>query len=144
MHLADAITRTGEPDRALSELAEAKRLLDDDSSPLGASIARISANALMQQGDLARAGEQLSSAMQIAREQRLVYEEAQALFALERLARMEGRNPEADATGAAHEAQSLMQRVDASLAAGDDAHRRVARVWPTYPIPRPPSTFEKT
>jgi class 3 adenylate cyclase/tetratricopeptide (TPR) repeat protein len=119
MHLADAITRTGEPDRALSELAEAKRLLDDDSSPLGASIARISANALMQQGDLARAGEQLSSAMQIAREQRLVYEEAQALFALERLARMEGRNPEADA--ALHEAQSLMQRVGASLPASDDA-----------------------
>ena len=54
IHLADAITRSGEPDRALSELAEAKRLLDDDSSPLGAPIARIAANALIEQGDLAR------------------------------------------------------------------------------------------
>ena len=119
MHLADAITRTGQPERALSELAEAKRLLDDDSSPLGAPIARIAANALIEQGDLATAGEQLSSAMEIAREQRLVYEEAQALFALGRLARMEGRIPEADA--ALHEAQNLMQRVDASPSESDDA-----------------------
>ena len=119
IHLSDAIIRTGEPDRAVSELGEAKRLLDDESSPLGAPIARIAAIALMEQGDLERAGEQLSSAMEVAREQRLVYEEAQALFALERLARIEGRDTEADA--ALHEAESLMQRVDASLAAGDDA-----------------------
>ena len=118
-HLADAITRSGEPDRAVAELAEARRLLDDDSSPLGAPIARIAANALMQQGDLERAGEQLSSAMKVAREQRLVYEEAQALFTLERIARLEGRDAEAD--DALHEAESLMQRVGASLATGDDA-----------------------
>ena len=79
IHLSDAIIRSGEPDRALSELTEARRLLDDDSSPLGAPIARIAANALMEQGDFAQAGEQLSSAMAVAREQRLVYEEAQAL-----------------------------------------------------------------
>ncbi|HJR95030.1 MAG TPA: adenylate/guanylate cyclase domain-containing protein [Gaiellaceae bacterium] len=119
VHLSDAIIRSGEPDRALSELAEARRLLDDDSSPLGAPIARIAAIALMEQGDLERAGEQLSSAMEVAREQRLVYEEAQALFGLERLSRIEGREAEADA--ALHEAESLMQRVDAGLAAGDDA-----------------------
>ena len=118
-HLSDAIIRTGEPDRALSELAEARRLLDDDSSPLGAPIARIAAIALMEQGDLEQAGEQLSSAMKVAREQRLVYEEAQALFALERIARMEGRDAEAD--DALHEAESLMQRVGVSLATGDDA-----------------------
>ncbi len=73
----------------------------------------------MQQGDLAKAGEQLSSAMEVAREQRLVYEEAQALFALEQLARMDGRNAEADA--ALHEAESLMQRVGARVSLGDDA-----------------------
>ena len=118
IHLSDAITRSGEPDRALSELAEARRLLDDDSSPLGAPIARVAASALMEQGDLVQAGEQLSSAMKVAREQRLVYEEAQALFGLEQLARMEGRHAEADA--ALHEAQSLMERVE-GLSAGDDA-----------------------
>ena len=142
MHLADAITRSGEPERALSELAEAKRLLDDDSSPLGASIARISANALMQQGDLARADEQLSTAMQIAREQRLVYEEAQALFALERLARMEGLTPRRTPRCMRHKAScSASMRVFRRATTPD---RRVARVRPTYPIPRPPSTFEKT
>ncbi len=119
IHLADAITRSGEPDRALVELAEARRLLDDDSSPLGAPLARITANALMQQGELAGAGEQLSSAAGLAREQRLVYEEAQALFGLERLARLEGRAEEADA--ALHEAESLMQRVGANFPASDGA-----------------------
>jgi class 3 adenylate cyclase/tetratricopeptide (TPR) repeat protein len=112
-HLSDAIIRSGKPGRALSELAEARRLLDDDASPLGAPISRIAANALMEQGDLVQAGEQLSNAIAVAREQRLVYEEAQALFALEHLARMEGRHAEADV--ALHEAQSLMERVDADL-----------------------------
>jgi tetratricopeptide (TPR) repeat protein len=119
IHLADAISRSGEPDRALVELSEARRVLDDDSSPLGAPLARITATVLMQQGELSRAGEQLSNAMELAREQRLVYEEAQALLALERLARMEGRDSEADA--ALHEAKSLVQRVGASLPVGDDA-----------------------
>ncbi len=117
-HLADAITRSGESERALSELAEARRLLDDVSSPLGAPIARIAANALMERGELDKADEELSTAMDIAREQRLVYEEAQALFGLERLARLKGLTAEADA--ALHEAQSLMQRVSAVLLADAD------------------------
>ncbi|HEU5207568.1 MAG TPA: adenylate/guanylate cyclase domain-containing protein [Gaiellaceae bacterium] len=113
IHLADAITRSGESERALAELADAKRLLADDSSPLGAPLARGTANALIEQGDLESAGQQLSSAVDVAREQQLVYEEAQALFGLARLARLNGRDAEADA--AQHEAERLMQRVDSSV-----------------------------
>jgi tetratricopeptide (TPR) repeat protein len=119
IHLADAITRSGEAERALSELAEAKRLLADDSSPLGAPLARATANALIEQGDLEKADEELSNAMAVAREQQLVYEEAQALLVLARLARRNGRDAEADA--ALHEAKSLMQRVDPGLSSGDEA-----------------------
>lgn len=119
IHLADAYSRLGEPDRSLSELAEAERFLEDGSSPLRAPLARIRATALMQRGDLSTAGDELSSALQVAQGQGLVYEEARALRALARLAQLEGRDADADA--ALHEAERLMQRVGATRAEGEAA-----------------------
>jgi predicted ATPase/class 3 adenylate cyclase len=118
IHLADAYARIGEPDRSLSELAEAERLLED-ASPLRAPLARIRATALIQQGDLSAAGEELSSALHVAQGQGLAYEEAQALRALAGLAQMDGRDAEADA--ALHEAERLMQRIGATRSKDEDA-----------------------
>ena len=118
IHLADAITRSGDPGRALSELAEAQRLLDDDSSPARGTH-RPHLGPRLDGARRSRAGRrELSSAVAVAREQRLVYEEAQALFALERLARMKGRTPRRTPRCTRHE--SLMQRVG-EFSTGDDA-----------------------
>jgi hypothetical protein len=66
----------------------------------------------MKSGDLARAADELASAITLARAQELAWEEAQILRATAELARLEGRD--ADADDALHEAERLMQRVDAT------------------------------
>ena len=117
IHLADAYSQIGEPDRSLSELDRAELLLADNSSPLRAPLARIRATAWMQRGELSTAIDELSSALHVAQGQGLAYEEAQALRLLARLAHMEGRDK--DAENALHEAERLMQRVGASRGDGD-------------------------
>jgi tetratricopeptide (TPR) repeat protein len=111
VHLADAYHRVGNPERSLAELDHAERLLVDAKSPLRASIARVRATALTQTGDLSRAGDELSTALSIARGQGLAYEEALILVVLARLAKLNGREDEA--ADALHEARRLMQRVGA-------------------------------
>jgi hypothetical protein len=70
---------------------------------------------LLRQGEVSAAAEALARALQIAREQGLTYEEAQSLRVLADLARMEGR--EGDAADVLHQADLLMQRVGATIAA---------------------------
>ncbi len=109
IHLADALTRSGQAERALAELEQAAALVGDDASPHRVPLARECATALMQLGRLARAEEELETALRVARAQGLAYEEAQALRAVAELARMQGR--ESDAADALREAERLMQRV---------------------------------
>jgi tetratricopeptide (TPR) repeat protein len=109
MHLADALTRSGQAERALVELEHAAAFAGDSASPNRVPLARECATALMQLGKLARAEEELATAIRIARAQGLAYEEAQALRAVAELAKLEGRD--SDAADALHEAESLMERI---------------------------------
>ena len=112
IYLADALTRSGEAERALMELEQAAALIPDDASPHRVPLARESAMALVQLGRLAQAADELETALRMSRAQGLAYEEVRTLTALAELARLEGRQPDADA--ALHEAESLMQRVSGS------------------------------
>ncbi len=116
IYLSDALTRSGEAERALAELEQAAALVPDDASPLRVPLARESATALMQLGRLEEAEAELETALRMARAQGLAYQEAQALTALAQLARLEGRQADADA--ALHEAEGLMQRVAGSTQRG--------------------------
>ena len=116
IYLADALTRSGEAERALAELEQAAALVADDASPQRVPLARESATALMQLGRLAQAEDELETALRMARAQGLAYQEAQTLTALAQLARLEGR--ESDAEAALHEAERLMQRVAGSTERG--------------------------
>jgi class 3 adenylate cyclase/tetratricopeptide (TPR) repeat protein len=109
IHLADALIRSGEAERAVAELEQAAVLVGDEASPNRVPLARELATAFMQLGNLARAEDELATALQVARAQGLAYEEAQALRALAALAELQGR--EADAADALQEADRLMQRV---------------------------------
>ncbi len=111
IHLAEAFIVSEEPERALEELARAAQLVEHDASPLHAPLARTRATALLKRGDLATAADELASALSLARAQKLAYEEAQILRSTAALARLQGRDEEAD--DALHEAERLMQRVEA-------------------------------
>jgi class 3 adenylate cyclase/tetratricopeptide (TPR) repeat protein len=113
IHLADAHARVGDSDASLAELVNAEELLESESSPLRAPLARVRATALMQRGELTAAGKELSISLQVARSQGLAYEEAQTLRTISELARLEGRT--ADAADALHQADGLMQRVGANV-----------------------------
>ena len=109
IHLANALTRSGQAERALVELEQAAALAYDSASPQRVPLAREVATALMQLGKLHLAEAELATALRIARAQSLAYEEAQALRTLAALAELQGR--EADAADALREAERLMQRV---------------------------------
>ena len=109
IHLADALTRSDQAERALVELEQAAALVGDAASPNRVPLARELATAFMQLGNLARAEDELTTALRVARAQGLAYEEAQALRALAALAELQGR--ETDAADALQEAERLMQRV---------------------------------
>jgi class 3 adenylate cyclase/tetratricopeptide (TPR) repeat protein len=109
IHLADALTRSGQAERALAELEQAAALVGDEASPNRVPLAREVATAMMQLGNLARAEAELATALRVARAQGLAYEEAQALRTLAALAELQGR--ESDAADALREAERLMQRV---------------------------------
>ena len=79
IHLADALTRSGQAERALAELEQAAALVGDEASPNRVPLAREVATAMMQLGNLARAEAELATALRVARAQGLAYEEAQAL-----------------------------------------------------------------
>jgi class 3 adenylate cyclase/tetratricopeptide (TPR) repeat protein len=113
IHLADAHARVDDSDASLAELVSAEALLESESSPLRAPLARVRATALMQRGELTAAGEELSTSLRVARSQGLAYEEAQTLRTISELARLEGRT--ADASDALHQADGLMQRVGANV-----------------------------
>ena len=66
----------------------------------------------MQLGELRLSADELATALELAQGQSLAYEEAQTLLAIADLARLEGRDVDAD--DALHEAKSLMQRVGAT------------------------------
>ena len=109
IHLANALTRSGEAERALAELEQAAALAYDGASPQRVPLAREVATALMQLGKLPLAEAELATALRLARAQDLAYEEAQALRTLAALAELQGR--ESDAADALQEAERLMQRV---------------------------------
>jgi class 3 adenylate cyclase/tetratricopeptide (TPR) repeat protein len=109
IHLADALTRSGQAERALAELEQAAALVGDEASPNRVPLAREVATAFMQLGNLVRAEDELATALRVARAQGLAYEEAQALRALAALAELQGR--ESAAADALREAERLMQRV---------------------------------
>ena len=109
IHLASALTRSGQADRALVELEQAVELAGDSASPQRVPLAREVASALIQLGKLPLAEAELATALRIAKAQRLAYEEAQALRALAALAELQGR--EQEAADALQEAERLMQRV---------------------------------
>jgi tetratricopeptide (TPR) repeat protein len=80
LHLADALTRSGEPGSALEVIGTAQELAGEDAELYSVPLERLRAAALIA---LARPDEalgHLESALASAREQRLVYEEAQILM----------------------------------------------------------------
>jgi tetratricopeptide (TPR) repeat protein len=112
IYLAEAYAKRGDSQRALDTLDDAERTLGLESSPLAAHLARVRALALAQTGDATGAQEQADLAITIARRQRLLYEEAQALRVLGDV--LTARGETAKAQEALDGAESLAQRLAAS------------------------------
>ena len=110
IYLAEGYVQRGNAQRALDVLAEAERTLGLETSPLAAHLARVRATALQGTGDLESATEQIELGLAIARRQRLVYEEEQALRALAALNGAQGRDV------AAREALDEAERLAQALA----------------------------
>jgi class 3 adenylate cyclase/tetratricopeptide (TPR) repeat protein len=109
IYLAEAYARRGESARALDTLDDAERTLGLESSPLASHLARVRAVALNQAGESVAALEQAELAIEIAKRQRLVYEEEQALRVLADLRTASGED--AGSREALDEAESLAQRL---------------------------------
>jgi tetratricopeptide (TPR) repeat protein len=105
VHLADALARSGESDRALEVIEEAKELAGEDAALYEVPLERLRASALLGMNRPEEAVAHIEPALESAREQRLVYEEALLLLLL------------ADATGdrlALEEAGNLLEGLGAS------------------------------
>lgn len=76
VHLADALTRSGDPERALEVIDVAKDLAGEDAALYEVPLERLRAGALITMGRSDEAFGHLEPALASAREQRLVYEEA--------------------------------------------------------------------
>lgn len=113
IYLAEAHVDRGEGERALMVLEEAERTIGLESSPLAAHLARVRARGLALTDDAVGATEQFDLAVEIARRQRLLYEEALSLRALADYAAGRGDVREAE------EAREESTRLFARLTAGD-------------------------
>ena len=80
VHLADALTRSGEPERALEVIDVAKDLAGEDAALYEVPLERLRAGALVAMGRPDEALGHVEPALASAREQRLVYEEALLLM----------------------------------------------------------------
>jgi ATP/maltotriose-dependent transcriptional regulator MalT len=109
IYLAEAYVQRGSGSTALEVLVEAERTVGLESSPLAAHLARVRATALRQTGDTEGAEAQLAKALDVARRQRLPYEEEQTLRSLAELESARGR--EGEARDALDEAERLAQRL---------------------------------
>ena len=107
-YLAEAYVRRGEAERALETIDDAERTLGVVSSPLAAHLTRVRAVAFAQTGHPTGALEQAELAIEIARRQRLLHEEAQALRVLAELLIAGGQDGKADE--ALSEADRLAER----------------------------------
>jgi class 3 adenylate cyclase/tetratricopeptide (TPR) repeat protein len=76
VHLADALTRSGDPERALEVIDVAKDLAGEDAALYEVPLQRLRAGALITMGRSDEALVHVEPALASAREQRLVYEEA--------------------------------------------------------------------
>jgi tetratricopeptide (TPR) repeat protein len=76
VHLADALTRSGDPERALEVIDVAKDLAGEDAALYEVPLERLRAGALIVMGRSDEALDHVEPALVSAREQRLVYEEA--------------------------------------------------------------------
>ncbi len=111
IYLAEAYVRRGEAERALETIDDAERTLGVVSSPLAAHLTRVRAVAFAQTGHPTGALEQAELAIEIARRQRLLHEEAQALRVLAELLIAGGQDGKADE--ALSEADRLAERLAA-------------------------------
>jgi class 3 adenylate cyclase/tetratricopeptide (TPR) repeat protein len=105
VHLADALARSGESQRALDVVEEAKELAGEDAVLYEVPLERLRARAFLAMGQPDEALAHIEVALKSAREQRLVHEEALLLLL------------EADATGdrlALEEAKDLLEGLGAS------------------------------
>ena len=109
IYLAEAYLQRGEAERALETIDDAERTLGVVSSPLAAHLTRVRAVAFEQTGHPTGALEQAELALEIARRQRLLYEEEQALRVLAEL--FSTRGDEAGAREALGEADRVAQRL---------------------------------
>jgi tetratricopeptide (TPR) repeat protein len=105
VHLADALARSDEPQRALDVIEEAKELAGEDAVLYEVPLERLRARAFLAMDRPEEASTHIERALKSAREQRLVYEEALLLLL------------EADATRdrlALEEAEDLLKGLGAS------------------------------
>ena len=109
IYLAEAYLRRGEAERALETIDDAERTLGMASSPLAAHLTRVRAVALEQMGHPTGALEQAELAIEIARRQRLLYEEEQAHRVLAEL--LTARGEDGKAREALGEADRLAERL---------------------------------
>jgi tetratricopeptide (TPR) repeat protein len=82
VHLADALTRSGEPVRALEVIEQAAELAGEDAALYEVPLERLRAAALIGLGRTEEALVHLQPALVSAREQRLVYEQALLLVVM--------------------------------------------------------------
>jgi tetratricopeptide (TPR) repeat protein len=80
VHLADALTRSGEPMRALEVIGDARELAGEDAPLYEVPLDRLRAAALVAMGRPEEAIGHIEPALASAREQRLLYEEALLLL----------------------------------------------------------------
>jgi predicted ATPase len=81
VHLADALTRSGEPLKALGVIEQAAALAGEDAALYEVPLERLRATALLALDRPTEALDHIGPALASAREQRLVYEEALLLMA---------------------------------------------------------------
>jgi tetratricopeptide (TPR) repeat protein len=80
VHLADALTRAGDPDRALEVIALTRELAGEDAALYEVPLERLRAQALIAMARPDEASAHVARALASARAQRLVYEEALLLL----------------------------------------------------------------
>lgn len=80
VHLADALTRAGDPDRALEVIAHTRELAGEDAALYEVPLERLRAQALIAMARPDEASAHVARALASARAQRLVYEEALLLL----------------------------------------------------------------
>jgi class 3 adenylate cyclase/tetratricopeptide (TPR) repeat protein len=80
VHLADALTRSGDPLRAIQVIEEARALAGEDAVLYEVPLQRVRAQTLLAMGKPGEALAHTKPALASAREQRLVYEEALLLL----------------------------------------------------------------